>query len=139
MIRILLLLVLAGLSANTARAAGEPLPRDDVVNVKAYGAKGDGRTDDTASINAAFAHARTMTAVAGGLGYNVAKIMFPNGEYLVTAPVDATGFIYAGLTIEGGGAIIYGKVPGGVILDALGDRFLKIDNLTIHGDATIVA
>lgn len=130
MIRLLVLLLLA------APAFGATDP--GALNVRALGAKGDGRTDDTAAINAVFARARAMTAVAGGLGFNTAKIVFPPGEYLVTAPINATGFAYAGLTIEGGGAILYGKMAGGVILDALGDRFLKIDNLSIHGDTTMV-
>lgn len=131
MIRLLVLLLLLVAPAFGAIDPG-------ALDVRAFGAKGDGRTDDTAAINAVFARARAMTAVAGGLGFNTAKIVFPPGEYLVTAPINATGFAYAGLTIEGGGAILYGKMAGGVILDALGDRFLKIDNLSIQGDATTV-
>jgi len=57
-------------------------------NVKAYGAKGDGVTDDTASIKSAFA-----AAAAGG------TIFFPPGTYLVTSSIT----IISNTTIQGAG------------------------------------
>jgi hypothetical protein len=57
-----------------------------VFNVKAYGAKGDGATDDTSSVNAAFA-----AAYAAGGG----SIYFPPGVYLIAGelvvPNDGAG------------------------------------------------
>lgn len=50
-----------------------------VINVKDYGAKGDGVTDDTAAINAA--HAATPE---GG------RLWFPPGSYRTTAPITIT-------------------------------------------------
>lgn len=48
------------------------------VNVKDFGAIGDGQTDDTAAINAAFSH-----VVNSGSG----EIFFPSGHYLITDTV----------------------------------------------------
>lgn len=60
----------------------------DVFNVMAYGAKGDGVTDDTAAIQAAV----NAGSNAGGI------VFFPPGTYLVSAyvNVNAGGVIFAG-------------------------------------------
>jgi hypothetical protein len=57
-------------------------------NVKLYGAKGDGSTDDTASINAAVSAAFTAET-ASGTSY--AEIFFPVGEYIVSAATTKGG------------------------------------------------
>ena len=56
-------------------ATGRALPERfaDVVNVKDFGAKGDGVTDDTAAIRAAMA-----AAAGGGSPY----VYFPKGQYV---------------------------------------------------------
>lgn len=56
-----------------------------VVNAKAYGAKGDGITDDTAALQAA------LTAGAGG------EVFVPAGDYLVSSPIT----LPAGTTVRG--------------------------------------
>ena len=64
-------------------------------NVKAYGAKGDGSTDDTAAIQAAI-------SAAGSLG---AIIYFPKGTYGVSADINVPGgvmFVGAALLTVGG-------------------------------------
>jgi hypothetical protein len=58
------------------------------INVKDFGAKGDGVTDDTAAIQAAFDTILTQTSY----NYNAAaiaakKIVFPQGQYLVSGPL----------------------------------------------------
>jgi len=54
-----------------------------VVNVKDYGAKGDGVTDDTAAI------AQAITANIDKSRYRSNPfIWFPNGTYLVTGPIE---------------------------------------------------
>lgn len=70
---------LPGTFSGTVRATGEP-----VYNVKAFGANGDGVTDDTAAIQAAI-----NRAIADGGGQGGGVIEFPatvNG-YVVTAPL----------------------------------------------------
>lgn len=56
----------------------------DVISVKDFGAKGDGKTDDAAAINAAIAYAKS-TANYGGV------IWFPDGIYCVSSPIILTG------------------------------------------------
>ena len=74
-------------------ATGSTEPRSisdrfaDTVNVKDFGAKGDGVTDDTAAIQAAF------TAAAGS------DVLVPMGNYIISATV----YIPAGTTVRGEG------------------------------------
>ena len=58
----------------------------DFVNVKDFGAVGDGVTDDTAAIQAAVDFAKTASNPGGAVGRTV---WFPYGKYLVTSPVFA--------------------------------------------------
>ena len=58
------------------------------LNVKKYGARGNGKTDDTTAIRAAV----QALATAGG-----GKLFFPNGIYPVNSPID----LPSGITIEG--------------------------------------
>lgn len=64
----------------------------DVLNVKTYGAIGDGSTDDTDAINAAIDAANALTT---------AVIYFPPGNYLVTSSLNAITTSYK--TIKGSG------------------------------------
>ena len=59
--------------SNWQKTIAEVLP-DGVVNVKDYGAKGDGITDDTAAIQAAIAAGKT--------------ILVPEGTYIVSSTID---------------------------------------------------
>lgn len=54
------------------------------INVKAYGAKGDGVTDDTAAINAAIA------VQQNGTGASVSTVYFPTGTYLYNGTASST-------------------------------------------------
>jgi regulation of enolase protein 1 (concanavalin A-like superfamily) len=67
--------------ADTVYPPGQPY-----YNVKNYGAKGDGVTDDTAAINAALLAAWKGTASPNhGLGRD--GVYFPAGTYLISAPL----------------------------------------------------
>lgn len=81
-------LLIASLLGTPARAAG-------VFDVRDHGAKGDGRTSDTAAINDAV---RACAAAGGG------KVLFPPGKYLsgtVHLKSDVTLFLDAGATLLG--------------------------------------
>jgi len=67
------------------------------VNVKDYGATGDGVTDDTAAIQAAMATLAQSGAVRGG------TVVFPKGRYKFSSALDFShpGF---GVTLEGEGS-----------------------------------
>jgi len=62
------------------------------VNVKDFGAKGDGKTDDTQAIRAAVGAARKMSKIPQHpqYGYFVtfAEVYFPSGHYVVTETID---------------------------------------------------
>jgi len=78
------------------KAAASPL-----FNVKDYGAKGDGVTDDTAAIRAAVAAAFTGTLGVGG------TLFFPAGKFIVSSTINlfpGTLTAFPGVTIAGVGA-----------------------------------
>ncbi|KAF4153480.1 hypothetical protein CNMCM6069_000690 [Aspergillus lentulus] len=56
-------------------------------NVKDYGAKGDGVTDDTAAINKAISDGGRCGAECGSSTIYPAFIYFPSGTYLVSSPI----------------------------------------------------
>lgn len=58
------------------------------INLKKFGARGNGRTDDTAAIRSAV---QTIATAGGG------RLFIPNGIYLVSGPID----LPSGITIEG--------------------------------------
>jgi hypothetical protein len=65
------------------------------VNLKSFGARGDGRTDDTNALRAAVA-----TAVKAGGG----RVIIPPGIFRVTGPID----LPSGIIIEGSGSAYNG-------------------------------
>lgn len=89
--------VLAGGIPNTAVIGSNAnLGPLGIYNVKFYGAKGDGVTDDTLAIQEAI----TACQVTGG------TVLFPPGEYLISAPLQVTGgpsFYSGGVSIVGSG------------------------------------
>ncbi|KAI3194501.1 CAZyme family GH55 [Penicillium roqueforti] len=56
-------------------------------NVKDYGAKGDGVTDDTAAINLAISDGGRCGASCGSSTIYPAVVYFPPGDYLVSSPI----------------------------------------------------
>jgi hypothetical protein len=69
-------------------------------NVRDFGAKGDGRTDDTVAI---------MSAVAFIAGRNGGRLVFPDGDYIVGNAPEYPNFegiaLPSGITIEGTGSL----------------------------------
>jgi len=56
-------------------------------NVKAYGAKGDGVTDDTAAINAAITDGGRCGVGCDSSTLSPALVFFPQGKYLISSPI----------------------------------------------------
>lgn len=138
---------LSGLSAgdqiavDTVGADGRPASwkkkARDVLNVRDYGAKGDGSTDDTAAIQAAIDY-----AVATGRR----SVYFPAGTYIVTSPLHAQ--VETGTTTVGGstksryaygmGLTLRGEQVGKTVLRKTGQATYTIPaNNNINGGSTV--
>lgn len=138
---------LSGLSAgdqiavDTVGADGRPASwkkkARDVLNVKDFGAKGDGSTDDTAAIQAAIDY-----AVAAGRR----SVYFPAGTYIVTSPLHAQ--VETGTTTVGGstksrytygmGLTLRGEQVGKTVLRKTGQATYTIPaNNNINGGSTV--
>lgn len=95
------------------------------VNVKDFGAKGDGIADDTAAIQAALDSA------------TVGKLTFPTGTYKITAPLKlinkSTSFNRGSYIIDGCGSRIVGN---DIVIDS--SKRIVIDNLDIANQDIIL-
>ena len=70
---------------------------NDELNVKQFGAKGDGIADDTPAIQAALDAAEIIVAAIGGTLYQVTSGVFvPGGEYSITGVVMGEGVVMRG-------------------------------------------
>lgn len=101
------------------------------LNVKDYGAVGDGATNDTAAINLAIA---ALT--------NYATLYFPTGKYLIT-PGGLTAFTsLSNVTIMGDGrsSVIYSATtgaPSGFLVIAGSCDYMQVRDLALVGSATV--
>lgn len=107
---------------------------DAPVNVRAYGAVGDGVTDDTAAINAAIAAARALPT--GG------EVYLPPGTYKVSEInlTSATSDFARSIKLHGAGRNLTRIVPaaaGGVLLNMMGMNQAHVEGLTF--DSTTFA
>lgn len=96
----------------------------DYINVKDYGATGDGVTDDSVAIQAAFS-ARGTPPAGGGINHPAARVYFPTGTYIVSLQgTSSRGIPYA--------IILDDYVSGNVATCVFGDGA----NTTILGNFT---
>lgn len=65
--------------------------RDLAVNVKTFGAKGDGVTDDTAAIQATIDEAIDSTNAFGSESFGQGFVFLPPGSYKITSTLNFTG------------------------------------------------
>ena len=116
---ILSVLLLAAVGAGAASAR--------VLNVRDFGAKGDGVTDDTKAINAAIA-----AGVSQGPG---TRVLVPTGQYLLLSPTEGAHVHIRranGLTFEGHkGAVLLADDPNAHIIDLSDSKNTTIRNLTL--------
>lgn len=106
----------------------------DTVNVKDYGAIGDGITDDSAALTAAWnAIKATITAFASD-PYVTLSFVIPPGKYLISSPVDWTGAAGMNICVQAYGAVLIGKTAGGNVVDMTGTLGAHVKGLTITGD-----
>ncbi|KAI1874191.1 uncharacterized protein JN550_002770 [Neoarthrinium moseri] len=86
---------------SIARKGTVPWGRDSSYkvfrNVKDYGAKGDGRTDDTAAIMKAMTDGKRCGEKCNGSTTKNAIVYFPSGTYLVSSSID----VYFGTQVIG--------------------------------------
>ena len=109
------------------------------VNVKDFGAVGDDTTDDTTAINAAFSAARSAQKSLPGIGSSPNMcVVFPKGVYRITGTLNLTGFTAWSLCVDGQGAQIDAQISGAPVIDALGSRFLNVNNLNIVGNPSYI-
>lgn len=88
------------------------------LNVKQFGAVGDGSTDDTVSIQAALDTAAAMAAANGGLHV---RIYFPAGDYHITDTLQWSAGILEGSYVDVGANISWdGPTDGTMIERVLG-------------------
>ena len=115
-------------------------------NVKDYGAKGDGVTDDTAAIQAAISAAIATGSTGTGFAGS-ARVFFPPGNYLVsgsgsTAIFDLSAankiqFVGSGMEVTvikrtaGTGAVFYCLGSSGS-----GKGYMHFEGFTVHGGQT---
>src|SRR5207245_273667 len=123
----------AGNLATTASTAAPAPEKGDQVNVKTYGAVGDGVTNDTAAFNAAL---ESLANAGGGV------CLVPRGTYLISASGITPGRVAAvssGVRLVGQGRESVLKVngmPKNHLLQCDGDNW-SVENLTFDmGDYT---
>ncbi|GEM_PF-2883039 len=104
--------------AVATAASGAPTYAQTILNVRQYGAVGDGKTDDTAAIQAAI----DAVPASGG------TVMFPPGTYIV-APKKTVGIVVkSNLRLAGAGAASVLKIK-----DHLGDWQRLLSPRTLEG------
>ncbi len=100
------------------------------INVKSFGAKGDGVTDDTVAIQEAI-KAANQTGPGGRLGYK--EIYFPYGDYIISS-LNVTGmqsFRMRGETMLGTRLIPSKQTSSIPVIDASNSPYFAMENMSI--------
>jgi hypothetical protein len=127
------------LSTPTAEKANSSLPIPGWVNVRDYGATGNGGTDDTAAINAAINAATGNASPAADTRFPVAGVYLPPGIYKVTSDLQiqsVEGFALAGAGAELSILLASGTGFKTAVLNIDGSAKSSFQGFTIMGDGT---
>jgi hypothetical protein len=128
---------LIGQKGEAAGNAGGTPAVGIAVDVRQYGAKADGVTNDAPAFNAAIESIRERQTQAGVEDIKIGPTLkIPSGVYAVSDSINLTQLRDINLLIDGDGSVILGKCAGEPVIDALGSRWLTIRDLTIIGDKT---
>jgi len=123
-------LLAADLNAAIANAGALS---ETTIDVRIFGARGDGITDDTTAINAALDAVRA----SGTQPNQTVCLLFPSGRYVVTGPLNFTGIANhdTPVVIDGRGSQLWLKSTGAVV-DCFSSRWVTFRDLAIYGDPT---
>jgi hypothetical protein len=113
-----------------------------IVNVRdlAYGAKGDGTTDDTTAIQSALDAAFGTAASPNGINYYANKVLyFPPGQYKTTSPLVMTRVL--GGKVFGAGRLIttISNTTGGTVFATNSAAYCQFEGIQLQasGDAVV--
>lgn len=107
------------------------------VDVRDYGAMGDGVTDDTAAIQRAIDAALSPGAAAAVTRAGRGLVYLPPGHYRVTAPLrvaSVNGFALAGAGVFASRLLASGRLAS--VLDLNGVAYSALSQFSVQGDGT---
>ena len=113
----------------------------DNVNVREFGAKGDGATDDTATIQAALNAAYGLPSSPNGAGNatNNRAVFFPNGNYKITTPLRLRSVRSAHIFGAGRFATRIQNIAGGNVFQTNGCEYSRFERMNLAALGTGVA
>lgn len=117
----------------------QELADDTAINVKTFGAKGDGVQDDTVAIQAAI-----DTAIVGGLAASSTRrgnrpVYIPKGTYKITAPLKVWSVIGFKMHGDGDNSWIMPTKDVSAALDLNGCAYCTFEDFIVASDGTAVA
>lgn len=117
--------------ANIIQSSVIPAIDHNAIDVKSYGVKGDGETDDTKAIQSLF-DSLTVPSNSNSIPNGTVKVKFPTGVYHISEPIKIKG----SMQIECSGAIIKAIKPMDVMMTIETTTQicgLEINNLILNG------
>jgi hypothetical protein len=115
-------------AAQAIPAGWRPLAGGEVIDVKRFGARGDGTVDDSPAFNAAFAAARAASAYPAGSP----PVYAPAGRYRIDHAIDMT---FGQLNLVGDGmfqTVLVGNTGmGKCVVDMTGAGYSSVTDLSI--------